>query len=78
MEWSVADFYSSGGVVSFTDKLAATLGVHASRIKIVAIYEGSTIADYIIEALAVTDEGEEVSEEDQETELAAKLQTMVS
>jgi len=73
MEWSVADFYSDGGVVSFTSRLAATLGIHASRIKIVAVYKGSTIADYIIEAVATTDEGIEVSDEDQDTELAEKL-----
>lgn len=41
MDWSIADFYSNGGVVSFTDKLASTLGIASFRVKIVAVYTGT-------------------------------------
>lgn len=43
MEWTLAEFYDSGGVTTFTDRVAAALGVHGSTIKTVAVYEGSVI-----------------------------------
>jgi hypothetical protein len=65
MEWSLAEFYSNGGVTRFVDRLAASLGINANRIKTVAVYEGSTIVDFTIES----EEGE--SEEEAAVSLAA-------
>jgi hypothetical protein len=48
MEWSLDDFYSKGGTTSFVDRLAASLGIHASTIKVVGVYEGSLVVDYNI------------------------------
>lgn len=42
------EFYASGGVVSFTNRVAAALGIHASTIKTVAVYEGSLVVEFII------------------------------
>jgi hypothetical protein len=50
MEWSLAEFYSDGGTTRFVDRLAASLGIAANRIKTVAVYEGSVVVDFIIEA----------------------------
>ena len=50
MEWSLAEFYSEGGTTRFVDRLAASLGIAANRIKTVAVYEGSVVVDFIIEA----------------------------
>lgn len=50
MEWTLAEFYADGGVVSFTDRVAAALGIHASTIKVVAVFEGSVVVDFFIEA----------------------------
>jgi len=50
MEWSLAEFYSDGGTTRFVDRLAASLGISANRIKTVAVYEGSVVVDFIIEA----------------------------
>lgn len=50
LEWTLADFYADGGTTRFVDRLAASLGIHASRIKTVAVYEGSVIVDFYIEA----------------------------
>jgi len=41
LDWTLEEFYGSGGVTLFQDRMAAVLGVHASQIKIVAVYEGS-------------------------------------
>lgn len=30
LEWTMSEFYASGGVVSFTDRVAFVLGIHAS------------------------------------------------
>ena len=30
LEWTMSEFYSTGGVVSFTDRVAFVLGIHAS------------------------------------------------
>ena len=45
MEWSLDEFYANGGVTRFVDRMAASLGISAHRIKTVAVYEGSTIVD---------------------------------
>lgn len=58
MDWSLAEFYAEGGTTRFVDRLAASLGIAANRIKTVAIYEGSVIVDFIIEA----EEGETTEE----------------
>lgn len=44
------EFYSSGGTTSFADRVSAALGIHASQIKIVAVYKGSVVVDYVIES----------------------------
>ena len=58
MDWSMAEFYSDGGTTRFADRLAASLGIDSFRIKVVAVYEGSTVVDFEIEA----EEVEEVEE----------------
>ena len=50
MEWTLAEFYSDGGTTRFVDRLAASLGIDSNRIKTVAVYEGSVVIDFIIEA----------------------------
>jgi len=48
MEWTLTDFFAQGGTTSFMDRLASSLGIHASTIKIVSVYEGSLVVDYSI------------------------------
>lgn len=50
LEWTLEEFYADGGVVSFTDRVAGALGIHASEIKTVAVYEGSVVVEFNIEA----------------------------
>ena len=50
MEWSLDAFFSNGGTTSFMDRVAAGLGIHASTIKIVSVYEGSLVVNYEITA----------------------------
>ena len=49
MEWTMDEFYGAGGVTSFVDRVSAALGIHASQMKVVAVYEGSLVVDYVIE-----------------------------
>jgi len=51
MEWTLEAFYAEGGVTRFADRIAASLGIDASRVKTVAVYEGSVIVDFFIEAI---------------------------
>ena len=51
MEWTLAEFYAQGGVTRFAVRVAAALGIAASRIKTVAVYEGSVIVDFFIDAI---------------------------
>ena len=44
------EFYSSGGTTSFADRVSAALGIHASQIKVVAVYKGSVVVEYLIES----------------------------
>ena len=43
MNWTLDEFYADGGTTTFTDRVAASLGIPAWRIKTVAVYEGSVI-----------------------------------
>jgi hypothetical protein len=56
MEWTFEAFFASGGTTTFIDRLTASLGIHASTIKIVSVYEGSLIINYEI---LVDDDDEE-------------------
>lgn len=56
MEWTFDQFFADGGTTSFMDRVAGSLGIHASTIKIVSVYEGSLVVNYDI-----TDPGDDVS-----------------
>lgn len=49
MEWTFDEFFSNGGTTTFMDRVAGSLGIHASTIKIVSVYEGSLVVNYEIE-----------------------------
>jgi len=46
MEWSLNEFFSNGGTTTFADRVAGSLGIHASDIKVVSVYEGSLVVNY--------------------------------
>ncbi len=46
MEWTFEQYFASGGSTSFVDRVAGSLGIHASTIKIVTVYEGSLVVEY--------------------------------
>lgn len=50
MEWTLDEFFADGGTTTFMDRVAASLGIHASTIKMVSVYEGSLIVNYEIQA----------------------------
>lgn len=49
MEHTMDSFFNNGGTTSFMDRIASSLGIHASTIKIVSVYEGSLVVNYAIE-----------------------------
>ena len=49
MEWTFEEFFANGGTTTFMDRIAGSLGIHASTIKVVSVYEGSVVVDYAIE-----------------------------
>lgn len=48
MEWTMDEFFTNGGTTTFIDRVAGSLGIHASTIKIVSVYEGSVVLNYDI------------------------------
>lgn len=49
MEWTMDEFFASGGTTAFVDRLCASLGIHASTVKVVGPPRaGSVIVDYEI------------------------------
>ncbi|CDW80878.1 ipt tig domain containing protein [Stylonychia lemnae] len=48
LDWNMDAFYSDGGTTKFIDRVAGALGIHASTIKIVAVYQGSVVIDFYI------------------------------
>lgn len=61
LEFTLDEFFADGGVVSFTDRMAAVLGVHAADLKVVQVYEGSTIVQFqVLQRDLELDEEEEM------------------
>lgn len=64
MEFTLDAFFADGGTTTFVDRLSSSLGIHASDVKIVSVYEGSLVVNYeltnddddeeVLEALAVS------------------------
>jgi hypothetical protein len=48
MNWTMEGFFAKGGTTYFVDRLAASLGIHASNIKIVSVYQGSVVIQFQI------------------------------
>jgi hypothetical protein len=48
MEWTMEEFFQEGGTTAFIDRLCASLGIHASTVKVVGVNEGSVVVDYEI------------------------------
>ena len=46
MDWSLDAFFSQGGTTTFIDRIAGSLGIDTSTIKIVSVYEGSLVVNY--------------------------------
>jgi len=67
MQWDLESFFADGGTTTFADRMAASLGIHASTLKVVGVYEGSVICDYEISP----DESETKTEQEKLEELAA-------
>lgn len=42
------EFFDNGGTTAFVDRVAGSLGIHASEIKVVSVYEGSLVLNYDI------------------------------
>jgi len=42
------EFYADGGTTRFADRIAAALGIHASTIKVVAVYKGSVVVEFFV------------------------------
>ena len=54
LEWTVKAFFQEGGIGKFTDRMAASLGIHKADLKVVQVYEGSVIVDFQV----LTSEGD--------------------
>lgn len=54
MEWTLDEFFAEGkGRSTFAQKLAGSLGIHMSTVKVVSVYQGSLVVNY---ELAATEE----------------------
>merc|ERR1712110_299571 len=46
LEFTFEEFFARGGITTFIDRMAASIGVHRADLKVVSVYEGSTIVDF--------------------------------
>jgi hypothetical protein len=46
LEWTLTEFFSNGGDSVFADRMASTLDIHPSRIRVVGVMAGSVIVDF--------------------------------
>lgn len=75
MEWTLTEFYADGGTSKFADRIASALGIHSSRIKVVAVYEGSVVVNYHIEAEETASETAQIAQVTQLTTTLASVFT---
>ena len=74
MEWTLSEFYSNGGTTRFVDRMAASLGIASHRIKTLAVYSGSVVVDFVVEA----DDTVEETYEEASASLAAIQSVLVT
>ena len=48
LNWTMSEFFASGGTTTFADRIAAALGIKAQNVKVVSVYEGSVVLDFNI------------------------------
>lgn len=48
LNWTVSQFYASGGTTKFQDRVASALGISVGNVKIVSVYTGSVVIDFFI------------------------------
>ena len=60
MEFTMSEFYGKGGVTTFTDRMAAVLGIHRADLKVVTVYEGSTIVEFQVMSDPEAEEEEDI------------------
>ena len=48
MNWTLSEFYASGGTTQFSDRVAASLGISVANVKIVSVYQGSVVVEFQI------------------------------
>jgi len=46
MNWTLNQFFADGGTTTFADRVAASLGIKPSNIKVVSVYQGSVIVEF--------------------------------
>jgi len=71
MEWTMEEFFDNGGTTAFIDRLCASLGIHASTVKVVGVSAGSVLVNYEI----TPDEDEPLSLEQIKTKQTEQLAT---
>lgn len=50
LDWTMDAFFGiGGGTTRFVDRLTSALGIHASNVKIVSVYQGSVIVNFTIQ-----------------------------
>ena len=63
LEFTMDEFWADGGIVSFADRMAAVLDIHAADIKVVSVYEGSTVVIFQVVQRDIDEEDEDSGEE---------------
>jgi len=74
LDWTLDEFYADDGITTFVDRMAAALGVPASQIKVVAVYQGSVIVEYFV----VTDPEDEAPQDTLDAVQAAFIDAIVN
>lgn len=73
MQWTISEFFASGGTTNFVDRLAGSLGIHASTIKVVSVYEGSVVVVF-----EILEESDNEQEENDLHEVEEKLKQQIA
>jgi hypothetical protein len=56
MEWNMDDFWNEGGTTAFIERVSSALGIDASRIYTIQVWEGSVVVKFGVTSPGMTAE----------------------
>ena len=78
LEFTVQEFFDTGGPTLFVARMAAVLGIHFADLRVVRVYQGSTVVEFEVFDSGELDEGEEERDDSFLSKVLEKFETEIA